>query len=185
MAVCLHCLQLGLGRPSPNALANAGHDTRALQDRPIQTDREEGMPSGVLVYTIGLVLAVILTATSFRVANTSLLWGPRCFPRAYRAPKQPVIPNPAKTPLPLGRLSLLGLRFARRPRRNNGGITRRAGCPFLGQQAVFDREVPPFGREFWIGGAAANRAFFDVYDREVQSNRRRLRKRWWHRLIAL
>ena len=32
--------------------------------------------------------------------------------------------------------------------------------------------------------AAANRAFFDVYDREVQSNRRRLRKRWWHRLIA-
>jgi hypothetical protein len=31
--------------------------------------------------------------------------------------------------------------------------------------------------------AAANRAFFDVYNREVQSNRRRLRKRWW-RLIA-
>jgi cytochrome o ubiquinol oxidase subunit IV len=33
-------------------------------------------PSGVLVYTIGLVLAVLLTATSFWVANTSLLWGP-------------------------------------------------------------------------------------------------------------
>jgi cytochrome o ubiquinol oxidase subunit IV len=32
--------------------------------------------SGVLVYTIGLVLAVILTATSFWVANTSLLWAP-------------------------------------------------------------------------------------------------------------
>ena len=33
-------------------------------------------PSGVLVYTIGLVLAVVLTATSFWVANTTLLWGP-------------------------------------------------------------------------------------------------------------
>ena len=33
-------------------------------------------PSGVFVYTIGLVLAVLLTATSFWVANTSLLWGP-------------------------------------------------------------------------------------------------------------
>jgi cytochrome o ubiquinol oxidase subunit IV len=30
----------------------------------------------VLVYTIGLVLAVILTATSFWAANTSLLWAP-------------------------------------------------------------------------------------------------------------
>jgi cytochrome o ubiquinol oxidase operon protein cyoD len=35
----------------------------------------EGL-SGVLIYTIGLVLAVILTATSFWVANTSLLWPP-------------------------------------------------------------------------------------------------------------
>jgi len=33
-------------------------------------------PSGVLVYSIGLLLAVILTATSFWVANTSLLWEP-------------------------------------------------------------------------------------------------------------
>jgi cytochrome o ubiquinol oxidase subunit IV len=32
--------------------------------------------AGVLVYTIGLGLAVILTATSFWVANTSVLWGP-------------------------------------------------------------------------------------------------------------
>jgi cytochrome o ubiquinol oxidase operon protein cyoD len=32
--------------------------------------------SGVLVYTIGLVLAVGLTATSFWAANTSQLWGP-------------------------------------------------------------------------------------------------------------
>ena len=33
-------------------------------------------PSGVLVYTIGLVLAVLLTGASFWVANTSLIWGP-------------------------------------------------------------------------------------------------------------
>ena len=49
---------------------------RAPGDRPILIDREEGTPAGVLVYTIGLVLAVILTATSFWVANTSLIWGP-------------------------------------------------------------------------------------------------------------
>jgi cytochrome o ubiquinol oxidase operon protein cyoD len=33
-------------------------------------------PGGALVYTIGLFLAVVLTATSFWVANTSLLWPP-------------------------------------------------------------------------------------------------------------
>jgi cytochrome o ubiquinol oxidase operon protein cyoD len=33
-------------------------------------------PSGALIYSIGLVLAVILTITSFWVANTSLLWAP-------------------------------------------------------------------------------------------------------------
>jgi cytochrome o ubiquinol oxidase operon protein cyoD len=49
---------------------------RAPGDRPILTDREEGTAAGVLVYTIGLVLAIILTATSFWVANTSLIWGP-------------------------------------------------------------------------------------------------------------
>jgi cytochrome o ubiquinol oxidase subunit IV len=32
--------------------------------------------SGVGIYTIGLALAVILTATSFWVTNTSLLWPP-------------------------------------------------------------------------------------------------------------
>jgi cytochrome o ubiquinol oxidase subunit IV len=37
---------------------------------------EEGTSSGVFIYTIGLLLAVILTATSFWVANTSLLWPP-------------------------------------------------------------------------------------------------------------
>jgi|UniRef100_UPI002FF1DDE3 cytochrome o ubiquinol oxidase operon protein cyoD len=31
-------------------------------------------PSEALVYTIGLLVALILTATSFWVANTSLLW---------------------------------------------------------------------------------------------------------------
>jgi cytochrome o ubiquinol oxidase subunit IV len=49
---------------------------RAPGDRPILTDMEEGTSYGVLVYTIGLVLAVILTATSFWVANTSLIWEP-------------------------------------------------------------------------------------------------------------
>jgi cytochrome o ubiquinol oxidase subunit IV len=33
-------------------------------------------PSEFVVYTIGLFLAVILTATSFWVANTSLIWAP-------------------------------------------------------------------------------------------------------------
>jgi cytochrome o ubiquinol oxidase operon protein cyoD len=37
---------------------------------------EEGGSSGLLVYTIGLLLAVVLTATSFWVANTQVLWGP-------------------------------------------------------------------------------------------------------------
>jgi cytochrome o ubiquinol oxidase operon protein cyoD len=47
---------------------------RAPGDRPILADREEGMPAGLIVYTIGLILAAVLTATSFWVANTSLLW---------------------------------------------------------------------------------------------------------------
>src|SRR5262249_13820232 len=33
-------------------------------------------PGAALVYTVGLLLAVILTATSFWVANTTLLWSP-------------------------------------------------------------------------------------------------------------
>jgi len=36
----------------------------------------EAAPPGLLIYTIGLCLAVLLTATSFWVANTSLLWAP-------------------------------------------------------------------------------------------------------------
>ena len=44
-------------------------------------DRAPGEAQGrasseVLVYTTGLFLAILLTATSFWVANTSLLWGP-------------------------------------------------------------------------------------------------------------
>jgi cytochrome o ubiquinol oxidase subunit IV len=33
-------------------------------------------PSSALIYTMGLLLAVILTVTSFWAANTSLLWAP-------------------------------------------------------------------------------------------------------------
>jgi cytochrome o ubiquinol oxidase operon protein cyoD len=50
---------------------------------PIRYDRAPGDVSvsdetqgGRFIYTIGLALAVILTATSFWVANTTLLWGP-------------------------------------------------------------------------------------------------------------
>jgi hypothetical protein len=37
-----------------------------------KVDRVAG--SGIGIYTIGLVVAVVLTATSFWIANTSLLW---------------------------------------------------------------------------------------------------------------
>jgi len=49
---------------------------RAPGDRPLAADAEKETSSSVLVHTIGLVLAVILTAASFWVANTSLLWAP-------------------------------------------------------------------------------------------------------------
>jgi cytochrome o ubiquinol oxidase subunit IV len=39
-------------------------------------DGQESVRTGVLVYSIGLALAVVLTATSFWAANTSLLWPP-------------------------------------------------------------------------------------------------------------
>ncbi|HXI57932.1 MAG TPA: cytochrome o ubiquinol oxidase subunit IV [Polyangia bacterium] len=48
---------------------------RAPGDRPTFADIE-GTSSVVTVYTIGLVLAVALTVTSFWVVNTSLLWLP-------------------------------------------------------------------------------------------------------------
>jgi cytochrome o ubiquinol oxidase subunit IV len=56
-------------------MTNTRYD-RAPGDRLVRVDAEEGTSSGVFVYTIGLLLAVILTATSFWVANTSLLWAP-------------------------------------------------------------------------------------------------------------
>jgi len=49
-------------------------DRPILADMPMLVGMEERTSSGVLVYTIGLVLAVVLTAMSFWVANTSLLW---------------------------------------------------------------------------------------------------------------
>jgi cytochrome o ubiquinol oxidase subunit IV len=52
------------------------HYDRAPGDSSGFTELHEGTWSGVIVYTIGLVLAVILTAASFWVANTSLLWAP-------------------------------------------------------------------------------------------------------------
>ena len=45
-------------------------------DRPTIPGSEQVTSSGFLVYTIGLLLAVILTLTSFWVANTSVLWTP-------------------------------------------------------------------------------------------------------------
>jgi cytochrome o ubiquinol oxidase subunit IV len=56
-------------------MTDTGYD-RAPGDRSMLAEVKEGTSSGVLVHTIGLVLAIILTATSFWVANTSLLWTP-------------------------------------------------------------------------------------------------------------
>jgi cytochrome o ubiquinol oxidase subunit IV len=47
---------------------------RAPGDVSTLPDAERGTSSGMFVYTIGLALAVVLTAMSFWVANTSLLW---------------------------------------------------------------------------------------------------------------
>jgi cytochrome o ubiquinol oxidase operon protein cyoD len=49
---------------------------RAPGDASAPAETGEGPLSDLLVYSIGLLLAVILTATSFWVANTSLLWAP-------------------------------------------------------------------------------------------------------------
>ena len=54
-------------------MTTTGYD-RAPGDRSHVPDTQEPTSSGVLVYTIGLLLAAILPATSFWVANTSLLW---------------------------------------------------------------------------------------------------------------
>ena len=49
---------------------------RAPGDISISDEAEQRTSSDLGIYTIGLALAVILTATSFWVANTSLLWLP-------------------------------------------------------------------------------------------------------------
>jgi cytochrome o ubiquinol oxidase operon protein cyoD len=46
---------------------------RAPGDIPSE-EMQAWAPSRALIYTIGLLVALILTATSFWVANTSLLW---------------------------------------------------------------------------------------------------------------
>jgi cytochrome o ubiquinol oxidase subunit IV len=52
------------------------HYDRAPGDTSSFSQAQSRAPSGLLIYTIGLFLAVILTATSFWAANTSLLWAP-------------------------------------------------------------------------------------------------------------
>ena len=52
------------------------HYDRAPGDDSGPAEPETELASPYVVNTIGLLLAVILTATSFWVANTSLLWGP-------------------------------------------------------------------------------------------------------------
>ena len=56
-------------------MTTASYD-RAPGDTTAPPGAQATPPAGFLVYTIGLVLAVVLTATSFWVANTSLLWAP-------------------------------------------------------------------------------------------------------------
>ena len=54
----------------------ATHYDRAPGDTSRPTELRREASSDVVVYTIGLFLAAILTATSFWAANTSLLWPP-------------------------------------------------------------------------------------------------------------
>ena len=56
-------------------MTDARYD-RAPGDISISAEAKERTLSDVGIYMIGLALAVILTATSFWVANTSLLWAP-------------------------------------------------------------------------------------------------------------
>ena len=49
---------------------------RAPGDSSAAPGSEQAISSGVFIYTVGLLLAVILTAASFWVTNTSLLWPP-------------------------------------------------------------------------------------------------------------
>ena len=56
-------------------MTDARYD-RAPGDISISAEAKERTLADVGIYTIGLALAVILTVTSFWVANTSLLWAP-------------------------------------------------------------------------------------------------------------
>ena len=49
---------------------------RAPGDTPAPMHAQDAAPSGLLVYSTGLFLAILLTATSFWVANTTMLWAP-------------------------------------------------------------------------------------------------------------
>jgi cytochrome o ubiquinol oxidase operon protein cyoD len=49
---------------------------RAPGDRSALTAPNAATSAGVFIYTVGLLLAVILTATSFWATNTTLLWAP-------------------------------------------------------------------------------------------------------------
>jgi len=53
-------------------MTEARHE-RAPGDRPSR-EMDASAPSEILVYTIGLFVALLLTATSFWAANTTLLW---------------------------------------------------------------------------------------------------------------
>ena len=57
-------------------MTTEAHWDIAPGDRPTIPASEQGASSGFIVYTIGLLLAVILTITSFWVANTSAIWAP-------------------------------------------------------------------------------------------------------------
>ena len=49
---------------------------RARGDESIVSEAHSGARADLFVYTVGLLLSVLLTATSFWVANTTLLWAP-------------------------------------------------------------------------------------------------------------
>ena len=49
---------------------------RAPGDTSTAANTQRVVPAGLPVYIIGFILATGLTATSFWVANTSVLWGP-------------------------------------------------------------------------------------------------------------
>ena len=64
------------GRLSDGSRVHDGSPLRSRTGRQAGTCRGTGRRIRLLIYTTGMLLAVVLTATSFWVANTSLLWGP-------------------------------------------------------------------------------------------------------------